>query len=119
MGIEYSAWGPSRRWRGRVVRSPFRPIRLPDAVVAALDAAADAPAYVGSASKHFDDMFSRLFFGYDNKLLSPDDARATAAWIAAWADAAGRDPEMADAARTAARRLAAAAEHDWYLDWEV
>ncbi|WP_294180736.1 hypothetical protein [uncultured Schumannella sp.] len=112
--MRYLAWGPSRRWRGEVIAPPFAPITLPNDIIAALDASPDAPPFLGSASKHFDDVFSRLFHGWDNKLLSPDDARATAEWIEGWVrEAPGRESALG-----VAQRLRAAAEHDWYFDWE-
>lgn len=112
--MRYLPWGPSRRWHGEVTDPPFAPITLPNELIVALDASEDAPPYLGSASKHFDDVFSRLFHGWDNKLLSPDDARATAKWIEHWV---AEEPAREGALRVAAR-LRAAAEHNWYFDWE-
>tara|TARA_R110000868_G_scaffold411662_1_gene707224 strand:+ start:42784 stop:43122 length:339 start_codon:yes stop_codon:yes gene_type:complete len=112
--MRYLPWGPSRRWRGEVVEPPFAPITLPNEIIAALDASDSAPPFLGSSTKHFDDVFSRLFHGWDNKLLSPADARATAQWIEDWAaEEPGREGALG-----VARRLRAAAEHDWYFDWE-
>jgi len=116
--VEYHPWGPSRRYRGDLVEPPFRPIRLPAELERALDADPAAPAFLGSSSKHFDNIFEQLFFGYDNKLLSPADARATAVWIERWAAAPGRDPEAAKQAIEVAARLVAAADFDWYFTWE-
>jgi len=116
--VEYHPWGPSRRFRGEVVAPPFRPIRLPYEAEKALDADPAAPSFLGSASKHFDDVLQQLFYGYSGKLLSPDDARATAAWVARWGGEPGRDPELAARCRDFAARLEAAAGHGWYLNWE-
>lgn len=122
MGIRYLPWGPSRRWLGEVARAPFAPIRLPDAAVLALDAAdraGTAPNYVGSASKHFDNIFDRFSYGWSSKLLSPADARATADWIDAWAAALPADAPERMPSLAAAERLREAADVDWYLDWEA
>ena len=52
--------------------------------------------------------------GVSSGLLSPADARATAQWIEDWAaEEPGREGALG-----VARRLRAAAEHDWYFDWE-
>ena len=122
MGIRYLPWGPSRRWRGEAVRPPFGAIRLPDAAVLALDAAqktGDAPNYVGSFSKHFDNLFDRFAHGWDSKLLSPDDARATAAWLVTWATGLDADDEARVPTLAAAERLREATESDWFFDWEI
>jgi hypothetical protein len=122
MGIRYLPWGPSRRWHGEVTTPPFAPIRLPDAAVVALDAAdraGTAPKYVGSASKHFDNIFDRFAHGWDNKLLSPDDAVATADWIVEWAATLPADAADRNGSLAAAERLREAARADWYFDWEV
>lgn len=122
MGIRYLPWGPSRRWHGDVAVRPFAPIRLPAAAVLALDAAeraGSAPKYVGSASKHFDNIFDRFAHGWDNKLLSPDDAVATADWLVQWAtDLPADDPDRT-ASLAAAERMREAAKSDWYFDWEI
>lgn len=119
MGLEFRAWGPSRRWRGGGAPRPFAPVRVPEAATRALVAADPAPPWRGSSSKHFDDIFGRLFYGTSDKLLTPDDARATAAWIAHWAEEPERDPEEASTARAAAARLEQVAGHDWYLEWDL
>lgn len=122
MGIRYLPWGPSRRWRGEAVRPPFTPIRIPDAAVLALDAAereGTAPNYVGSATKHFDNIFDQFAHGWSSKLLSPDDARATADWITAWASTLPADAPDRVASLAAAERIREAATSDWYFDWEI
>ena len=104
------------------MRPPFAPIRLPDAAVLALDAAdktGDAPRYVGSFTKHFDNILDRLAHGWDSKLLSPDDARATADWIETWAAALDADDPARVPSLAAAERLREAAGADWFFDWEI
>ena len=121
MGIRYLPWGPSRRWLGEVVQPPFAPIRLPDEAVLALDAAQKddgAPNYVGSFTKHFDNILDRFSYGSSAKLLSPDDARATAEWLQAWGTALGADHPARLPTLAAAERLLEATAADWFFDWE-
>jgi len=117
VGLEYRGWGPSRRWRGHDAEAPFPELRVPDVIALALMAADPAPPWNGSSKKHFDDVFSRVFYGWDSKLLTPDDARVTAEWIREWGRESERSPQEARAAIVIADRLEAMAEHNWYLDW--
>jgi len=117
--VEYHGWGPSRRWRNELIEDPpFRPIRMPIEVERALDKDPKAPHFLGSSAKYFDTVFEEFFYGYSGKLLTPDDARATAEWMSTWAAQPDRDPALAAKTTDAARRLAAAADFGWYLYWE-
>lgn len=118
--LEYSAWGPSRRKPREAFDPPFEPIRLPVELANVLLVEDGPPAARGSASKHFDEFFDRIFLGWDSKLLSPADLEATAAWLDDWADAPDhRDAALAGSARSAARRMRAAAGTGWYAQWDI
>lgn len=118
MGIEYRGWGRSRRFGGSSVEPPFARVLVPDSVHQALVEADPAPPWGGSSTKFFSTIFEQIFYGYSSKLLTPDDARATAAWLDDWAAAPERPESQAKAGRAVADGLRYQAGFDWYLDWE-
>lgn len=117
--LEYRAWGPSRRKIEDEFDPPFPPIRVPVELANVLLVDSGPASARGSASKHFDNFFDKVFLGWDSKLLSPADLAATADWLDAWAAEADRDPRLAGVARAVAERMRSAADADWYAEWDI
>lgn len=115
MSIEYRLWARSRVWIGEVENPAFPPVVLGDAPIDALLADRARPQFQGTAGKKFADLLARFFLDFDNKLLTPSDARATADWLRSWAGA--RDGKGVEGALRCADWLDRASAEGWYVDW--
>ncbi len=119
MSLEYSLWAKTALWVGENNEKDFPDLRLSVAVYDALTASVQPPPYLGGTPKTFDSPLTRLFLGFDGKLLSPDNCRATARWLADWAGRAVAAPDDIRSATVGADWLIRAADGGWYVAWSV
>jgi hypothetical protein len=123
MAMEYRLWAKSPMWVGEIENPALPPVSLTEDVLDGLLAASPRPPFQGTVSKKFEDLLTKFFFDFDNKLLTPADAQATAGSLRDWARAAtsgtDEDPvgrDVLDALRCA-DWLDTAAAGGWFVDW--
>jgi hypothetical protein len=119
MAFEYTVWAKSAVWQGEIEEADYPPFRLSTFLFRLLEAEAPPPPFMGSVRKKFDSFLNGLFFDFKNTLLSPDDARQTAAWLRAWAAGDTEHERETLGAYNCADWLETAANQGWYVDWSI